>query len=198
MLSLRIPNLLFVAAIMALSACSHSKQIHQSVYVGQEKREIKSLSKEDIYELSNGHGWGFAKAAELNGMPGPAHILEMENEIGLTQLQKKKIEHLYQQMKDQAIPLGLDLIEHERKLNDQFADKTITDSALRELLNDIALIRSKLRYVHLSTHLNTPHILSNEQIILYNQLRGYGSNDPCTIIPKGHDPALWKKHNNCK
>lgn len=36
-------------------------------YAGQEKREIKALSSEDINGYLTGHGMGFAKAAELEG-----------------------------------------------------------------------------------------------------------------------------------
>jgi hypothetical protein len=52
-------------------------QSFASPYAGQETRRIKSLSEQDIDELRQGRGWGLAKAAELNGLPGPAHLLEM-------------------------------------------------------------------------------------------------------------------------
>ena len=60
---------------------------HRSDYAGQQKRAIKSLSKTDVDDLTNGRGWGLAKAAELNGVPGPVHLLEMKDEIGLTEQQ---------------------------------------------------------------------------------------------------------------
>ena len=187
--------LFFLIPFCAYSASEHS---HKSKYVGQEKREIKSLSESDIEELENGKGWGFAKAAELNGVPGPIHLLEMKKEIRLSSEQIQKIEDIYQKMKKQAIPLGLELIELERRLNNHFANRTITDSLLHKLLGEIVQVRKKLRYAHLSAHLKTPDILSFEQITLYNQLRGYSSNDPCKNIPEGHDPQMWKKHHNCQ
>ncbi len=186
--------LVFLIPLCAYSASEHS---HKSKYVGQEKREIKSLSESDIEELENGKGWGFAKAAELNGVPGPVHLLEMKKEIRLSSEQIQKINDIYQKMKKQAIPLGLELIELERKLNNHFANRTITDNLLHELLGEIVQVRKKLRYAHLSAHLKTPNILTPEQITLYNELRGYSSNNPCKNIPEGHDPAMWKKHHNC-
>ena len=177
------------------SAAEHS---HRSEYAGQEKREIKSLSETDIEELQNGKGWGLAKAAELNGLPGPLHLLEMKEEIGLSARQIQAIEKIYNHMKQEAIPLGLELIELERELNDHFASLTITDDLLRQILQRIAQVHSQLRYVHLSAHLRTPDILKVEQISLYNKLRGYLSDDPCENIPKGHDPEMWKKHHNCQ
>ena len=179
---------------IAYSGSDHS---YKSKYVGQEKREIKSLSEADIEDLMNGRGWGLAKAAELNGVPGPLHLLEMKEEIGLSGEEIKKIEDLFHIMKKQAIPLGLGLIELERKLNSHFAKGTITEKLLLELLEEIVQVRKQLRYVHLSAHLKTPKILATEQIALYNKLRGYSSDDPCENIPKGHDPEMWKRHHNC-
>jgi hypothetical protein len=180
--------------MLTFSAADHS---HKSKYVGEEKREIKSLSKTDIEELKNGKGWGLAKAAELNGVPGPVHLLEMKEEIGLSTKQIKAIEDIYSKMKQEAIPIGLQLIELERELNNHFANRTITDQLLRQILQRIAQVHRQLRYVHLSTHLKTPDILKSEQITLYNKQRGYSSDDPCENIPKEHDPEMWKKHHNC-
>jgi hypothetical protein len=189
--------LLVVFLLIPLSGFAVSEHSHKSKYVGQEKREIKSLSKTDIEELRNGRGWGLAKAAELNGLPGPAHLLEMKKEIGLSSKQIQAIENLFQKMKQEAIPLGLELIALERQLNNHFANRTISDESLRELLQRISQVHGELRLVHLSTHLKTPEILTPEQITLYNKLRGYSSDDPCENIPKGHDPEMWKKHHNC-
>jgi len=187
--------ILLLIPTFAFSEADHS---HKSKYAGEEKREIKSLSATDIEELQNGKGWGLAKAAELNGVPGPVHLLEMKEEIDLNAEQIRAIKNLYRKMKQEAVPLGLELIELERELNNHFANRTITDEILRQILQEIVHVHRQLRYVHLSTHLKTPDILQSEQIILYNKLRGYSSDDPCENVPKGHDPEMWKKHNNCQ
>ena len=196
-MSIKATILFLILMMIPLSTFSAASPSYKSKYAGEEKREIKSLSEADIEELKNGEGWGLAKAAELNGVPGPAHLLEMKDEINLSTEQVRVIEDLYQKMKQAAIPLGLELIGLERELNNHFADRTITDELLDELLDKIAQVRKKLRYVHLSTHLKTPNILTTEQIALYNQMRGYSSEDPCKNIPKGHDPEMWKRHHNC-
>ena len=41
-----------------------------SPYTGQEKREIRALSKEEVHGYLSGDGMGFAKPAELNHYPG--------------------------------------------------------------------------------------------------------------------------------
>jgi len=185
---------LILIATFAFSAPDHT---HKSKYAGEEKREIKSLSATDIEELQNGKGWGLAKAAELNGVPGPVHLLEMKEEIDLSAEQIQAIEDIYRKMKQEAVPLGLELIELETELNNHFANRTITNELLRQILQKITQVHRQLRYVHLSTHLKTPDILKSEQITLYNKLRGYSSDDPCENVPKGHDPEMWKKHHNC-
>jgi hypothetical protein len=193
----KVTILFLILMLTPLSEVSAADPSYKSKYAGQEKRAIKSLSETDIEELESGKGWGLAKAAELNGMPGPAHLLEMKDEIALSTSQVGAIEDLYEKMKQEAIPLGLELIDLERKLNDHFANKTITFELLGAMLESIARVHKKLRYVHLSAHLKTPNILTPEQIALYNQLRGYSSDDPCENIPRGHDPQMWKKHHNC-
>ena len=193
----KVTMLFLILRLITLSTLSAADHSYKSKYAGEEKREIKSLSEADIEELKNGKGWGLAKAAELNGLPGPAHLLEMKEEIHLSAKQIRVIEDLYKKMKQEAIPLGLELIELERELNNHFSNRTITDELLSVLLERIAQVQKKLRYVHLSTHLKTPNILTPEQIALYNKLRGYSSDDPCENIPKGHDPEMWKRHHNC-
>jgi Spy/CpxP family protein refolding chaperone len=170
---------------------------YTSKYVGVEDSKIKSLSPDDVEELTKGGGWGLAKAAELNGIPGPAHILEMEDKINLTDEQKKKIQKIYYEMTGEAIALGKQLIRLEMELNIGFSNRNINQELLENYIREIEKVRAKLRIVHLSTHLQTPNILTNKQIILYNKLRGY-SNDPCQNIPEGHNVEMWKKHNGCK
>ena len=171
---------------------------HQPVskYAGQQTREIKSLSAEDIDELRRGGGWGLARAAELNGVPGPAHLLELKDEIGLSPEQVARISAIYDAMKAKAVAEGERLIALEQQLETKFRDGTITDATLRSALADIAESRRTLRYIHLSTHLETPEILSAPQLARYNVLRGY-ADDPCASVPEGHDAAMWRRHNGC-
>ena len=186
--------LLSYSCVESISA----EEAFQSPYAGQETRAIKSLSSSDIDALENGRGWGLAKAAELNGVPGPAHVLEMKEAIALSTEQEQRIKALFTDMQQQAIPLGRRLIELEKVLNESFAKKTINKETLRQQLDQITRTRAELRYVHLVAHLETPTILSAQQIEKYNNLRGYATNNPCDKVPTGHDPVMWRKHNNCE
>jgi len=184
-------------SILILSPASILADSYQSKYAGEEHRDIKSLSNDDINELRRGGGWGLAKAAELNGFPGPAHILEMAEEIDLTDEQERAIQKIFNKMKGEAIALGEQLINLETELNSGFSSGEIDQATLERLVREIEAVRAELRIVHLSTHLQTPGILSSGQIALYTQLRGY-TTDPCQKIPEGHDADMWKKHNGCK
>ncbi len=184
-------------SLHSVNLFARSEHEYTSKYVGQEKRDIKSLSDEDIQELRAGAGWGLAKAAELNGLPGPKHVLEMKKEIDLTSEQERMVVALYNDMKREAIAAGSKLIEYERDLNNRFAERKMNEKVLDELLTKISETYKSLRYTHLSAHLKTPGILTEDQIKKYNALRGYASDDPCSKIPEGHDPVMWRKHNNC-
>lgn len=191
--------LLILALLLPVFAAqaSESASSHHSKYAGQESRAIKSLSAEDIAELKRGGGWGLAKAAELNGVPGPIHLLEMKDEIGLDKTQRTAIRAIYRRMKSQAIIHGERLIDLERRLESGFRDRTITDELLRASLSAIADTKKELRYVHLAAHIETLKILAEKQIRTYNALRGYSNPDPCANVPKGHNAEMWRKHNNC-
>lgn len=164
------------AVLLGSSGALAAQPAHTSGYAGQEAREIKSLSRGDIAELRRGGGWGLARAAELNGVPGPVHLLEMKDRIALSEDQAGDISALYKDMKGKAIAQGEKLIALERRLDRHFSSGTITDEILRGLLTDIAAARRALRYIHLAAHLATPEILSAAQIDKYNALRGYSKH----------------------
>lgn len=193
-------NAFFLILLLLMNAglvYADAGSTYRSKYVGQELREIKTLSKEDIDELKNGEGWGLAKAAELNGVPGPAHLLEMKSEIRLSEKQIEQISDIYEKMKTDAVGLGLKLIDLERELNKSFETGDIDEKRLKGFLTRISDIYGQLRYTHLLAHLKTSPILTADQVKLYNKLRGYSSGDPCENIPEGHDPDMWKRHHNC-
>jgi hypothetical protein len=64
---------------------------HLNPYAGQQHRPIKALSAADVEALENGQGWGLAKPAELNGYPGPLHVLELADELQLTEEQVTQV-----------------------------------------------------------------------------------------------------------
>jgi len=185
--------LLLAPSIAGLATAADTRL---SPYAGQETRSIKSLSAEDLAELRQGGGWGLAMAAELNGMPGPAHLLELKDRIPLSTDQVAAITTIFRNMRAAAITEGKRLIAREETLEKAFRNANLNDRLLRELLSEIGQARTALRYVHLAAHLETLPLLSDDQIARYNILRGY-AGDPCSNPPKGHDANMWRKHNGC-
>jgi hypothetical protein len=159
-------------------------------YAGQHQRSIKALSKKDIQGYKSGAGLGMAKAAELNHYPGPIHVLEFAAPLKLNKKQTKAIEILYQQMKADAIPLGIEIVALEARLDQLFATKTIQNKELIKFVSMIAEHKGRLRAVHLSVHLKTKPLLTPKQLAHYDQLRGYG------IGSSSHENNKHGKHGN--
>ena len=151
-------------------------------YAGQEARTIKALSDDDIVALRKGEGMGMAKAAELNGYPGPVHVLALAAQLGLTETQQRDVRAIFERMSAAAKPLGGELIAQEQALDQLFARDEITPDRLAAATAAIAGLRGRLRAVHLSAHLETRALLNPEQIARYQQLRGYGD----TPAPEHH------------
>ena len=142
-------------------------------YAGQQARSIKSLSDDEIAALRKGEGMGMAKAAELNGYPGPAHLLELAGQLGLTEIQQRDVHSIFDRMSAAAKPLGRELIAQEQALDQLFAKGEITPDRLAAATTAIAELQGRLRAVHLSAHLETRALLNAEQIARYQQLRGW-------------------------
>lgn len=193
---------LHIAALCLAASLSSQPAVaqHQNPYVGQERRPIKALSEQEIADLKRGAGMGLAKAAELNGAPGPAHLLELKNELSLTADQIALVDDKFKNMLGTARVKGEELIAQEAELERRFAAGAITRQELADLLSKIAGIQKDLRFIHLAAHIDMLQIVTRDQVAAYNKLRGYtsGGVDTCANPPAGHDLAMWRKHNNCR
>ena len=188
--------LLALAICLPLWTSAQHSHGSQTPYAGMQNRAIKSLSDSDINELRRGGGWGLATAAELNGMPGPAHLLVLKEQIPLTADQVTKTQALLDEMRKAAIPTGERLIAAEKALEAAFAAGKVDEPSLRRLLAEAESARTELRFIHLSQHYKTVQFLKPEQIKRYNILRGY-AEDPCKDIPAGHKPDMYRRHMGC-
>ncbi len=153
-------------------ARAHARHAH-SPYSGMQGRTIKALSDQQIADLRAGKGMSFALAAELNGYPGPAHVLELSTPLGLTDEQSRTTKTLFAQMKAEAIALGERLISSERAIDRLFRERKVDLTSLLNATADAAGIQGELRAVHLKYHLKMMTVLTAEQIAKYNELRGY-------------------------
>ena len=143
-------------------------------YAGFQDRPIKALSAERRDDLVAGRGAGFALAAELNGLPGPRHVLDLAEEIDLKNQQRAEIQAIFDDMQTNARVLGAELIAAEARLDALFASGEATPDQVRDLTMEVAEIEAKLRATHLNAHLTTSPVLTQHQRMLYAQARGYG------------------------
>ena len=147
----------------------------QTPYAGMQGRSIKALSDQQIADLNTGRGMGLALAAELNGYPGPSHVLELADKLELSAEQRASVQRLFDSMKAEAMPLGSKLIEQEAELDRQFASRAVTPESLKASTAAVAATQGTLRETHLKYHLSTGSILTQAQMTKYAELRGYGS-----------------------
>jgi Spy/CpxP family protein refolding chaperone len=163
---------LLVAGLGVLAASGAYAQ-NATPYAGQEKRSVKALSEDETRDLLDGGGMGLAKAAELNGYPGPRHVLDLAKELALTPAQARAVEAVHARMKREAMALGRSVLEHERALDRLFAQRQIDAVKLARLTGEIGGLGGRLRAAHLKAHLETAKILNPHQAHQYAQLRGY-------------------------
>jgi hypothetical protein len=165
---------IIVAALLMTSGATFA----QSPYSGMQARPIKALSDQQVGDLQAGRGMGLALAAELNGYPGPSHVLELADKLDLSPAQRARVQRLFDAMKQEALPLGSKLIKQEAELDRQFVTRTITPKSLKAATDAIALTQGTLRETHLKFHLSTVTVLSTAQMQKYSELRGYSAHNP--------------------
>ncbi len=175
------PYVTVLALLLASSGGSRSAfaQEQRSPYAGEERREIKALSPGQVDQLLDGAGMGLARAAELNGVPGPRHVLDMADQLELTDAQRAEIERIEDRMHEAAVRLGREILELEEELDRLFAVGRADPSEVERLAGRIGQRSGLLRAVHLLAHLETAVVLRPAQIRRYGVLRGYeDSADP--------------------
>ena len=163
------------AFLLPFAAGAQAPQPSPQPYAGQQTRSIKALSPQQIADLQAGRGMGLALPAELNGYPGPAHVLELAGPLGLSDEQKARVAVLFESMKAEAVPLGEELIAREAALDRLFADRLATVDSIAAATAAIGGTQARLRSAHLKYHLSTLELLQPAQVARYAELRGYAS-----------------------
>lgn len=171
-------GMLAVGGVAALTPvptqAQHAEHVGQSQYVGTETRAIKALSAEAVQALRGGDGMGLALAAELNGVPGPRHVLELAQALELTPRQRAEVEAVQGAMQEEARRLGAAILAAEEHLDRMFASGHATRDEVRRATAEIGRLQGELRSVHLEAHLVVRRLLTREQVTAYPRLRGYG------------------------
>ena len=161
-------------ALMILSAALGTAAFAQHAHQAPQQQDgaaTAALTAEAIRQLLEGEGMGLARAAELNGYPGPKHVLELKGPLELSKGQEARVETIRQQMLEAARPLGRSIVEAERALDEAFRTGRMTEEDLSQRVAAIAHLQAQLRHAHLRAHLQTTALLSRAQVARYDELR---------------------------
>jgi len=169
-----IRTLLLASALLAMPALAQ----HATPYAGMQQREIRALTPQQVEDLLAGRGMMLALPAELNGWPGPMHVLELATALRLSPEQRLETEALMTTHRAEARHLGAQLVEEERGLDTAFRERRITAEDITARSNRIGALQAALRAEHLRTHLLQTALLSGEQVTRYAELRGYAAGAP--------------------
>jgi Spy/CpxP family protein refolding chaperone len=142
-------------------------------YAGQQSRDIKALSDDEVRGYVEGAGMGFAKAAELNGYPGPMHTLENADALALTGDQRSAVDAVLKRHKAEVRALGAEVLRLERELDRLFAQREASATAVDAKVAEVAAAQGRVRASHLKAHLETTALLTPAQRERYDRLRGY-------------------------
>lgn len=167
---------ILVGGLIMLSLAGPVVADNVSPYGGQINTEIRGLSKQEVSDLREGRGMGRARAAELNGYPGPRHVLDaaQAGQLALTPEQARTAQQLFDGMAREARRVGDQILREEQGLEGEFRAGRISGTDLRARTSRIAALEGKLRAVHLRAHIVMRAALSESEIQQYNVLRGYG------------------------
>ena len=163
------PLLLYIVAVVMLAGGASAQSTHHQPYAGHEARMIAALSEQEVADLRSGAGMAMALPAELNGYPGPRHVLDLAGQLGLTTDQRAEAERLMAEMRGKALPLDEEVIAAEAELGRLFASGSATAVAT----DRVARLRGELRSVHLVAHVAMRDALTPDQRSAYDRLRGY-------------------------
>ena len=134
---------------------------------------IRALSADLVEQIRQGQGASLALPAELNGVPGLRHVLELAEQLDLSSNQQAQVQEVFDRYLADAIPAGERYLAAGQALEEGFRAATITEEDLPGLVADVSRLEGELVTIHLTAHLRTAGILTTGQIAAYNQLRGY-------------------------
>ena len=121
--------------------------------------------------IVSGRGFGLAFVADQNGYPGPLHVIELKDQLKLTADQESKVQAMLSEMFAQSRPRSARLVDAEDRLRRLFASARAEAASVHAAVADVERARAEVRLVHLTFHLKTREVLTDEQRRLYHEAR---------------------------
>jgi Spy/CpxP family protein refolding chaperone len=169
------------AAALLLPGCldthNHEPAQTTNAYVDLRESPIRGLTPAEIDELRSGGGMGLALPAELNGYPGPKHVLDLADQLSLDAATKAAFQSLYERTQEAARAAGARVLSAHESLDQAFRTGAIDEDSLTSRTVELGVALGELRRVHLAAHLEAYDLLTPHQRALYMEYRGYGAAD---------------------
>ncbi len=160
-------TVLAIGQAFAQGAGSHAEE---TVY------PIKALSADETRDLLEGRGMGAARAAELNRHPGPLHVLDLAEPLGLSEADVSAVRRVFEAMRAEARALGKAIVAAEGELDRLFAQDSADPATVEALTAKIGALQGRLRAAHLNAHLAIRPMLASDMVARYDRLRGYADD----------------------
>jgi hypothetical protein len=87
----------------------------------------------------------------------------------------QKVKTVFEKMQAESQRIGQTIVQREQLFSQSFANSSITPGELEKQSQSLAELYGQLRATHLKAHLEITPMLSSEQIMAYNSLRGYNT-----------------------
>ena len=92
--------------------------------------------------------------------PGPRHVLDMADGLGLTATQHAKIQAIYDSMHVRAVSIGRRYLNAQEALERDFRAHRLQSTTLAARVGEVSPIRGELETIHLTAHLATAGVLT--------------------------------------
>lgn len=133
--------------------------------------QVRTLSAQEVKVLRSGGGDEMVLAAELNGYPSPARVLEMGEELGLTPDQRFELARLNAITQGKARAMGDRIVVAEKNFDVFMAAAEQPIDLIRAHLDNIAGLHAALRGIRIASHMEAFDILTEPQRRQYAELR---------------------------
>jgi Spy/CpxP family protein refolding chaperone len=171
---MRVGLVLALAFVPAAAAAQHGGHHHGGGAPSEGHLKAQACVDEFDAVVRDGRGFGMAFAADQHGYPGPMHVLELKDRLGLSAEQEARVRAVMHAMFAESRPKGERLLEAEARLRALFAAGRADEAAVRGATAEVERARAELRLVHLLAHLKTRDMLTDPQRRAYHEARWPG------------------------
>src|SRR5881296_4317579 len=135
--------LLWLALVPVTVSAQHAA--HQHTPGAPSEGHLKAQACLDEFDavVRDGRGFGLAFAADQHGYPGPMHVLELKDRLGLTPEQEARVRALMHAMFAESRPKSARLLDAEARLRALFTSDRADESSVRAATAEVEHARAE-------------------------------------------------------